>query len=69
MNLIKKSDRFKNLVRLIMQFLKFNNSEKAKKFEDELKVSESQKQIPKFSFEPALTSKISQLKNNGSLSC
>ena len=52
-----------------MQFLKFDNSEKAKKFEDELKVSESQKQIPKFSFEPALTSKISQLKNNGSLSC
>ena len=29
----KKSDRFKNLVRLIMQFLKFNNSEKATKFE------------------------------------
>ena len=32
-NLIKKSDCFKNLERLIMQFLKFDNSEKATKFQ------------------------------------
>ena len=32
-NLIKKSDHFKNLVRLLMQFSKFKNFEKATKFE------------------------------------